>query len=765
MIRLFLILSLITLIKGTPFSEMPPSRVFEIGKYMVDNVAPNDSYKNNIQSGGALSGNANYLLVGNGRSTVYGHFTMFSYNSTSQMFNTYEYAKYGVTYYASSLDIADSSNNAIVHKGGTSTEGFVISTPPSVSSRTISGDNLSCQSGYPCDSVAMSLDGSLYVAGWPASFQGSPGASGQSGFLRLYTCSSTCSAKQSAWPDGSTANGSFNAQRGRDDMSYYGQSVDVSVSPFTSEIIILAGAPGNMRQEDGAEYPSYDFGGNNGAWLYGGYAQLSVYRSGLNRALSRLYPPDASTTAAVNNQFGSIVRMSKDGEWAFVTAPGTQDGGNVVGAFYAYTNVQNGGDDDFIFHSGPYYGPTADEKFGWAMEVSPDGSRVFIGAPDANSGDGKVYLYNYAKDTDDFVFQGDFVDSASGHGGELGSSLHYDNVREVLYAGNPKYPDYLTYTEVGSVNVYDVPAPPTPSPTMSPTPPTMSPTMSPTVTQFIVVGTAEVQANVLDGDAREEVVTNTIADVTADFEEDEVLVNVQSTEVSLMPLQLYNDVNNETLFKESFLNARGNPEGATVTISTDGRRMLQEAGSIVVELTFDLTEDQYNDLVANGNNLDDPEFLNEFSSELGVDPSNVTVTVVEGEVIIEVSLITAVDSGDPSGAETLEELQEIQASLDNATEVLVEELGSEGDSVTTIELDLCGSRDCSGRGDPTAPDTDANGCNPTTGVCACIDDWWGINCESECECFNGGYCRNSYCQCEYPYYGIQCNSTIDCSCN
>jgi hypothetical protein len=295
------------------------------------------------------------------------------------------------------------------------------------------------------------------------------------------------------------------------------------------------------------------------------------------------------------------------------------------------------------------------------------------------------------------------------------------------------------------------------------------------VSPTIVVGKTQIKYNVKSGTGRQNIAKNTITDVKSKYTKPENLeVRVKSTETSTTPLSVYNDIGNKTLYEESYAKARGCWPDCTATAIEDRRllteehwerhgRELQSGGNIVVEITFDLTETAYDNLIASGNNLDDPDFLTDLATELGVSPDNITVTVTGGEVVVEVSLLAQV-TDEPSGEDTLADLQEIQNSLNNATQVLVTELNEPGSSVTTVELDLCGSRDCSGFGDSSAPDTDANGCNPNTGVCVCTNDRWGINCESECQCNNGGYCANGLCHCDYPYYGLRCDNTKLCNC-
>lgn len=309
--------------------------------------------------------------------------------------------------------------------------------------------------------------------------------------------------------------------------------------------------------------------------------------------------------------------------------------------------------------------------------------------------------------------------------------------------------------------------------TLQQIPPTPAPTPAPTPNPYIVVGTASIIYNVNNGSARQQVAQSSITDVKNKYSDPSSLsIRVKSTETSYNPITAYQLVNNQTLYEESYAKARGCWPACTATVvSVGGNRLLSgtnlrqlNTDVIEIEIVFDLTEAAYNNLVASGNNLDDPQFLSDLANELGIDAGNITITIVGGEVILDISLIAEVTT-EPTDSNSLLAIQEIQASLNNATTILVEELGAPTDSVTTVTLDLCSNRDCNGFGDATAEGTDENGCNTETGACVCLNDRWGINCETPCVCENGGTCSNSYCHCIYPYYGFKCHldKSTDCS--
>lgn len=303
---------------------------------------------------------------------------------------------------------------------------------------------------------------------------------------------------------------------------------------------------------------------------------------------------------------------------------------------------------------------------------------------------------------------------------------------------------------------------PTPSPTTAPTP-------SPTPSPYVEVGKAKINYNVNDPVKRKNVAKTTITDVKNSYATpSDLTFSVKTVETSAVSNALYLQVNNDTKFKESFAAARGCQPGQCTVLVNGGRRMLTRdlQQEITVSIDFTFSDEDYASFTDLNTTLDDPSFITALAAELGVDENDVEVTATGGTVTIEIT-VTATITGNPSGEDSIATLQEIQASLNNATTILVEQLGDPEDSVQTVTLDLCSSRDCNGFGDATAPNTDSNGCNTETGICTCtaVSQRWGINCETECTCENGGTCVNSYCHCNYPYYGLKCNLDLTSACS
>lgn len=763
------------------FDDKVPDYVLHIGQIFINEVDYGASYSDESHFGFSIDANDNYMSVGGSYANPYGLHGVFAYNSTAGGYNDIVYTHGYVQSEGYAVAMSKDSNNFMAARTSANANhplAYRTTDFGSVTIRNLNVGDMDCIDTYPCDVIGISLDGRYAVTGW-ADYTVGTGASEQGGFIRVFDCNSgtSCSPKVNVWPDGHGGDTPQLAARGRDPNSRLGTSVHASRDYNDTADLYLAGGPGNTEQEDDPAYAVYyDYGGNNGDWRYGGYVKVCRYVGGELRILQHFWAPDGDTTAAIDNKFGSFVRLTPDGHYAVVTAPGHKVGAETRGAFYVYQNVRNSYamQDGFTLFKGPYVGPVADEKFGWSASINSNATRIFIGAPDANGGDGKVYSYTFGDD--EFNLQGDFVDETTGNAGNLGISIYYDESRNRLFAGVPYTSNYSSYVDVGKVVGYDVPSPPTPAPTLSPTPPTPAPTASPTVSPTIEVGKTQIQYNVKNGAGRQSIAQNTIADVKSRYSTPEnLIVRVQSTETSATERSVYEEVNNKTLYEESYAKARGCWPDCTVNAIEDRRQLteqhlrdhgreLQTSGYMVVEVIFDLSEAAYNELVTDGNNLDDPQFITDLATELGVSADNITVTVDDGEVVIEITLLAQV-TNEPSGEDTLADLQAIQASLNNATQVLVDEFDEPGSTVTLVELDLCGSRDCSGYGDSSAAGTDSNGCTTSTGVCVCTDDRWGINCEAPCACNNGGYCANSLCHCDYPYYGLRCDDVKTCGCS
>lgn len=257
-------------------------------------------------------------------------------------------------------------------------------------------------------------------------------------------------------------------------------------------------------------------------------------------------------------------------------------------------------------------------------------------------------------------------------------------------------------------------------------------------------------------DATQEMITRTIA--TAATPSDLVIIVEGEESITFTPEDVALDV--DFLNKVKAARCQGNVDLCTVT--TTSRRMLEsghardlQADNITVVITYTFDEAAYDDTV--GFNFDDPDFLQALAYSIGVAVTEIDVTGdVTGTINIEVTLIAEGDGEDPLSEDLVAQVEALSASMDSIGDDLVAELGLDLADIETQTVDKCLDRDCNARGI----------CDEATGICTCVGDWWGINCETACSCLNDGYCIGSLCICEYPFYGQRCGdeSTCDSAC-
>jgi hypothetical protein len=187
---------------------------------------------------------------------------------------------------------------------------------------------------------------------------------------------------------------------------------------------------------------------------------------------------------------------------------------------------------------------------------------------------------------------------------------------------------------------------------------------------------------------------------------------------------------------------------ATVTGSPPGgRRRLQTSGSYTVSITYEVDAATFAE-IENNPALDDPAFITALSAASGIDPSNITVEAVEGTLEITYTLVAESGGDEPLGADVLADIDTLSESLTNVTQAVAQELSIPQEEFATAALDKCDGRDCNGFG--------AELCDSNTGACNCPAGYWGINCDEQCTCENGGTCPVNYCICDYPYFGPKC---------
>jgi hypothetical protein len=199
----------------------------------------------------------------------------------------------------------------------------------------------------------------------------------------------------------------------------------------------------------------------------------------------------------------------------------------------------------------------------------------------------------------------------------------------------------------------------------------------------------------------------------------------------------------------------------TVTINKGSRVLLRgrdlQGGTYEVIVTYELTDDGFAG-IENSTAFDDPAFLSELAAAAGTDVSGVSVASTGGSLVITYTVTATSDGDEVVEDDAFDQINDLATSLDTVTASVVSNLGLSESDISSSDVDLCGGRDCGGFG--------AELCNEETGVCDCPVGWWGVNCDTECSCSNGGECNGvGDCQCVYPFYGVRCNQNVTAVCD
>jgi hypothetical protein len=429
-----------------------------------------------------------------------------------------------------------------------------------------------------------------------------------------------------------------------------------------------------------------------------------------------------TNTDPINDYFGGTVSVSGN-----QMAVGAKGAGSNAGAVYTYAWSGSAWVEDSVVLA-----PTAlaaNDAFGGAISVN--GDRLTVGAmydDDAGSNAGSVYTFSIQPPTPSPT------DAPTGS------------------------PTIGTPTESPSNSPTGTP---TDSPTGSPT--TAVPTVSPTIDTGTPLTVSTITYFVRDDEDRESVIEDLIAALAISFPDTSdysVKKNIVSVETGIITQELITETNNNTLLEEKIKAIRcGNAvDSCTITINYGGGRRLTErelAAGIYIEITYEISSELL--ATVDGLDLDDPAFEQQLADALGISNlTNIEITSDGGEITISATL-EALPNSDPLGAELLATAQALYTDMVDVTTALLIALGASDSELLSSNINLCApDRDCSGNGS----------CNSYTGVCACVGNWWGINCETPCECFNGGECVKAFCHCKFPFFGLRCNNDSGCStCN
>lgn len=376
---------------------------------------------------------------------------------------------------------------------------------------------------------------------------------------------------------------------------------------------------------------------------------------------------------------------------------------------------------------------------------------------------GAVYMYrlnpaNSQYNLEYSIFPWDMVPTGNFHDDNFGQGgMAFTSGKLILGTKAYDEPSIGTGGGDGRVDIITVPltAYPTPSPTLAPT---NAPTPNPRVN----VGTVKVNMAFTNNTKSNAAANDIITDTKEKYADVDIVV--KGTDTMTMS---YDQIQNTGATDQELLDAIKASRNCSTTctaVIVGGRRRMSSSREldtqVEIVLTFELDDEAFAAL--GSNTLDSPGFLASLASDLGVDVSELSVSVTGSEVSVEISLIAISSEGQPLEEDTLDLLQQLATDTSAVSTAIVNEIG--GGTVVTEDVDLCGTRTCSGRGDYIPGTTTVNGCIIATGVCECVGEWWGLNCEQACTCLNSGVCKGAYCMCDYPYYGFRCGSNVTQNC-
>lgn len=223
--------------------------------------------------------------------------------------------------------------------------------------------------------------------------------------------------------------------------------------------------------------------------------------------------------------------------------------------------------------------------------------------------------------------------------------------------------------------------------------------------------------------------------------------------------QLYDYIGDETTLYNAIRDTKCGAASQRCTVTNPSSRRRLGTSEIFVneyqfEMVIEIEMDQYT--YVDGTNLDDPSFITALESTLGITHDDAyTVSVETNVVLIGVTLKAENKNDQPLQESLIDDMEFIYNNITLYVEDLVDTLGIYSDYVKSTDLILCPvDRTCNGQGNDK--------CDTMTGICSCeyFNDnyWWGINCETLCECNHGAECIKGICHCEFPRWGLRCDN-------
>jgi hypothetical protein len=250
-------------------------------------------------------------------------------------------------------------------------------------------------------------------------------------------------------------------------------------------------------------------------------------------------------------------------------------------------------------------------------------------------------------------------------------------------------------------------------------------------------------------------VENTFPSSTTSYNVSKIIKEVRTGTITR---ELISVVNNATKLKEALAAVSYGDlyRYATVNYSYERRILSHDRRDLVIsiplEITFQVPESLY--AVLDGLGFDDEAFEVALALELGIDldSSDVLIGSDNNMITVEATLSAEPNGYDPLSSSLIDAAKELQDIM----ELLLSELlnTTSGVYIKSTTVNLCPlQRTCYYHGT----------CEPINGICSCVGNWWGINCETPCSCGIHGQCVNAYCVCTYPWFGLRCHEESLCS--
>jgi hypothetical protein len=142
---------------------------------------------------------------------------------------------------------------------------------------------------------------------------------------------------------------------------------------------------------------------------------------------------DGQTT---DDFLGKSVTISKDGFRMAIAAPGENGGKGVTRVFDWDINIQ-----EWVQVGQDIGGTSVNGGLGWSMAMNEDGSRVALGAPEANNDDGTMRVYEL-DNSNTWQLLGDVINPTAGSKGQAGVSVTMNASGDRVAFGAPRTNSY-----------------------------------------------------------------------------------------------------------------------------------------------------------------------------------------------------------------------------------------------------------------------------------------------------------------------------------